>query len=283
MKIITHRGIDAEKKRTFSESSAEAFSYFLDKGYGLEFDVRITKDNVPVLLHDISLARLIGNKSILPVSEMTKLDFLDTPLPNGHTITLRTLITLIRERGSKNALHSFHLKKHLQSPDELHKILPYLKELSDTQNTIIFDATPETARFLRVTIPNAQIAASVAHPYDIERYNTATGGTLISLSDILSLRSTYDWAWLDEWDLSDKDGGTKKLYTGETCKTLRDANFKIAVVSPELHATSHALLGGESHPDAQNTGTLKERLREIASLDIDAICTDYPKLITSFI
>ena len=48
-------------------------------------------------------------------------------------------------------------------------------------------------------------------------------------------------------------------------------------MTPELHGTSPGLLGGESHKHAANTEVLFERMREILSLEPDAICTDYPE------
>lgn len=43
--IITHRGLDFSKTKYYPESTLESFKEQLKKGYGLEFDIRITKDD----------------------------------------------------------------------------------------------------------------------------------------------------------------------------------------------------------------------------------------------
>jgi hypothetical protein len=81
----------------------------------------------------------------------------------------------------------------------------------------------------------------------------------------------------------DKDNGTKLLYTKEVFNKLREANIKIGLVTPELHATSPNLLGGESHQDASSQERLFTRIKEIIKLEPDAICTDYPDLVRQLI
>lgn len=277
--IITHRGIDAEQNHLFTESSREAFQYFLDNGYGLEFDIQFTKDNVPVISHDTSLARIAENENLPLISEMTVNDFLKTSLPNGHTLTLAELVGMIRNSAKNTtSLHALHLKYRNQEPEVLEILIPFLKKLPD--NCIVFDVMPETAQTLKDTIPHLQLAASVAHQYDIARYNSAVGNTLISKEEAIMYRSIYDWVWLDEWDRTDSGEQTKNLYSKENFEKLREAQYKIAIVSPELHATSPKLLGSETHSDGQNIEALQARWEEVAKLKPDAICTDYPHIYT---
>lgn len=153
----------------------------------------------------------------------------------------------------------------------------------DPSKIILFDLKPESAQYIQEnTKKHFELAASVAHPYDIDRYNTAVGETLMTVENLL-LNPVFTWAWLDEWDRADKNGGIKSLYSSDIFKKLKDAGIKIAVVSPELHATSPGLLGGESHPDAQNRETLNQRLSEIIKLEPDAVCTDYPDYVQSLL
>ena len=83
--------------------------------------------------------------------------------------------------------------------------------------------------------------------------------------------------WLDEWDLSDKAGGTKQFYTREVFQTFKNAGLLIGLVTPELHGTSPGLLGGEAHPDSKPLEQLLERIQTIIALGPDIICTDYPE------
>ena len=130
---------------------------------------------------------------------------------------------------------------------------------------------------IKQKIPTIQLAPSVAHSYDIKRYNQAVGGTLISVEDALNHKELCDWVWLDEWDLFGPGNSQKKFYTHDTFSSLRNAGYKIALVTPELHSTSPGLLGGESHPDASSKGKLFTRIKEIITFSPDAICTDYPE------
>lgn len=280
MEIITHRGLDAEKKHPFSESSREAFQFFLDKGFGLEFDIQITKDGVPVISHDASLSR-VAECELPRIADQTVTEFLETKLPNGHTLTLETLIAMLYEaKQTTNSIHALHLKISNQTEEGLGVILPFLAQLTELP-IMVFDVTPTIGKQIKDEISNIPLAASVAHPYDVARYNGAVGGTLLTLKEMETYQDIYDWAWLDEWDRTDENG-TKAFYTVETFATLRALGYRLALVSPELHATSPKLLGGESHQDAVNFESLKARWDEVAALKPDAICTDYPFCFSSY-
>ena len=57
MRKYAHRGLHDESK---PENSLSAFSAAIDEGYGIELDVRLTSDGVPVVFHDATLTRVIG-------------------------------------------------------------------------------------------------------------------------------------------------------------------------------------------------------------------------------
>ena len=61
--FIAHRGLYDEN---IKENTIEAFDNAFNNGYqGIEFDVRLTKDNIPVVLHDSFLSRVFGIKGVL--------------------------------------------------------------------------------------------------------------------------------------------------------------------------------------------------------------------------
>ena len=62
-KIIAHRGIF--NNIDIPENSMKAFEKALKLNYPIELDVQLTKDNVLVVLHDLSLKRMTGNSLIL--------------------------------------------------------------------------------------------------------------------------------------------------------------------------------------------------------------------------
>ncbi|MEK6848271.1 MAG: hypothetical protein AABX65_01425, partial [Nanoarchaeota archaeon] len=128
------------------------------------------------------------------------------------------------------------------------------------------------------------LVPSVAHYFDIQRYNGLIYNTLLTLEDAIKYKGEglYNWVWLDEWDTIDAEGKEKLFYTAENFKILRDAGFKIALVTPELHGTSPGLYGGESHKHAADKNILFQRIKEILALNPDAICTDYPNEVRNF-
>lgn len=280
--VITHRGLDPSRTRYFAESSVEAFTDQLERGYGLEFDLRITKDNKVVIIHDASLKRMTGGKDDREIRSLTADEILAMDFDGSHITTLDHLLYLIETKQKEESVSLMHLKIGSQGKDDLDVILSYLQNV-DTKKFYIFDTTITTAKYLKKRNPNLRIAPSVAHSYDIERYNSVVEGTLLSVEEMLMHRNLFDGVWLDEWDLVDKHGGIKKFYTQELFEVFRNAGLWIGLVTPELHGTSPGLLGGEAHQDAKSFETLSLRLQEIVALKPDAICTDYPDYVRDLV
>jgi len=281
--IITHRGLDPERPNYFFESSKEAFLDQLERGYGLEFDPQMTANGEIIVLHDSSLKRISKGKDERFVKDITVEELLALNLNGCRLMTLRELISTIQTKSDKNSISAMHLKHNFQGNLKNLDLLLCELEMIDPEKYIIFDVTLKTAKYLKKKNPSLHLAPSVSHPYDIKRYNMATGGTLFTVEQVLANKDLFDWVWLDEWDLSDKNGKTKKLYTKEVFDIFRESKIKIALVTPELHGTSPGLLGGEAHPDAQNKETLHKRFMEITALHPDAMCSDYPDVLKKII
>ncbi len=66
MRKFAHRGFHGEG---IPENTLAAFSAAIDEGYGIELDVRLTSDGVPVIFHDPALTRMLGDDK--KVSELT--------------------------------------------------------------------------------------------------------------------------------------------------------------------------------------------------------------------
>ena len=75
---IAHRGLHDS---SFDENSIGAFTRAIPHGYAIELDVRLTKDEVPVVLHDDKLDRLFGLDG--SVSEMSLADLKGLKLPKS--------------------------------------------------------------------------------------------------------------------------------------------------------------------------------------------------------
>ncbi len=57
--FFAHRGLH-DQERGIPENSLGAFERAAARGYGMELDVRLTKDQVPVVFHDSTLERMCG-------------------------------------------------------------------------------------------------------------------------------------------------------------------------------------------------------------------------------
>lgn len=285
-KILAHRGLEPSNSDFYPESSFEAFQSHLSRGFGIEFDINFARDGI-IILHDSDLGRITDGKdnrkvAEVGVGELKNMQF--GKVAKGRFIDFEEILNLIR--GGAAEINALHLKGKFQEKQYLDKMLSELNKNKDVlKKIIIFDVKPETAKYLKSKIKELNLAPSVAHSYDIKRYNTkAINFTLISIEDAVKYakEGLYNWVWFDEWDRID-EGGEKKTYTKENFEILKKAGLKIALVTPELHATSPSLPCGESHGDAKDKETLFKRILEILSLHPDAICTDYPEEAKGFV
>lgn len=58
-RYYAHRGLHQSKKKT-PENSLAAFQLAVEHNYGIELDVQLTKDRIPVVCHDYSVKRVCG-------------------------------------------------------------------------------------------------------------------------------------------------------------------------------------------------------------------------------
>jgi hypothetical protein len=292
MNIMTHRGLDPALNPYFMESSREAFVDQLERGFGLEFDIQFTKDGQMIVIHDPNLSRITLGKDNRSIIDVVSQEILSMDFSGCHLISVLDLFDLIAK--SRVQLSALHLKYIWQKSEYLNKLLIELEKI-DTERLIIFDVTVKTAQYMKEINNKLHIAPSVSHPYDIERYNNAVGGTLMTIEEVIQNKNLFDWVWLDEWDRSlpygsdsstrakHGTGQSKTLYNKENFNLLQKSGFRIALVTPELHATSPGLLGGETHEDARDHESLVKRIKEITALIPDAVCTDWPDLVRSMI
>lgn len=279
MIIFTHRGLEPDREKFYSESSLEAFKNHLSRGYSLEFDPNRCKNGF-VVQHDKTLKRITNGRDERAFKEVSLADIKKIKLENG---TIPTLDELFLEINKSDSIQALHMKHSLQEEETFELFIEFLKKHQDILKKIVFfDVRIETAKKLKKIFPNILLAPSVVHHYDKKRYNEAVGKTLYTFDEIEQHKELFSWVWLDEWDLSDEKG-TKSLYNKETFSRCQKLNLKIALVTPELHKSSPGLLGKEAHPDAKNKTDLFKRIKKIIDLKPDALCTDYPEAVKEMI
>lgn len=266
--IISHRALSSP----FLESSLEAFEYQLQAGFALEFDLQFSADQQIVISHENDLTRLTQNQIPRQISTMILDEILELEIQGCHLCSLEELCAKISDSKIPGPC-AIHFKGQLQTSEYLTIFLEKIRKYDQTK-FFVFDLKPESAFLLRKELFSWQLAPSVAHPFDVKRYNSVVGETLLTIEEALAQKELFDWVWLDEWDLT-AESGQKTLYNSKIFEICRQNNLKIAIVSPELHATSPHLLGGEAHPDGKNKEKVFQRAGNILKLKPDAICTDY--------
>lgn len=78
--LYAHRGLH-DNDGGIPENSMKAFRMAVEAGYGIELDVQLTKDGVPIIFHDFTLERMCGvseKPENLTFEQLTKLTLLHT-------------------------------------------------------------------------------------------------------------------------------------------------------------------------------------------------------------
>lgn len=75
--LYAHRGFH-DNNGDAPENSLKAFELAVDNGYGIELDIQLSKDGIPVVFHDSTLTRMTGIKK--KVSDLTLEELKQIPL-----------------------------------------------------------------------------------------------------------------------------------------------------------------------------------------------------------
>jgi glycerophosphoryl diester phosphodiesterase len=86
--VVAHRGASIEQP----ENTIEAFEAAIDAGAdAVEFDVRMTADDVPVVMHDPDVSRTTDGTGLVPELTLADVRRLRIPLPGGGGARVPTL------------------------------------------------------------------------------------------------------------------------------------------------------------------------------------------------
>lgn len=140
---IAHRGLHGE---SVPENSLAAFDAAIQGGYHIELDVRLTKDNVPVVFHDANTLRMTGVKHNL--SQIT-LEMAKTLFLKNTDQTIPTLQEALEFIGGQVSV-LVEIKAGLDQ--KLDKVVEVLKEYSGKFALQFFN--PWVAAFFAQKMPN---------------------------------------------------------------------------------------------------------------------------------
>ncbi len=94
---IAHRGLH-DGNRAVWENTLSAFSGAVEKNYAIECDVLISKDGVPMVLHDADLRRLTGTEGKVCEKTSTQLRKLHVGGAGDHIPTFGEMLELVKGR-----------------------------------------------------------------------------------------------------------------------------------------------------------------------------------------
>ena len=145
--LFAHRGL-YDNACLVPENSLLAFQRAINNGYGIELDVQLTKDNVPVVAHDYSLQRLTGDNvliSSLTYEELITYRLFDT---NEHIPTLHEALKLIN--GQVPVM--IELKVGLSYSKTCRNVAPILKAYRGSYAVISF--SPLVLKWFKENMPD---------------------------------------------------------------------------------------------------------------------------------
>jgi len=93
--LFAHRGFH-DNASDRPENSLKAFAEAVNRKYGIELDVQLTKDGVPVVFHDFTLDRMVRDREGRPVNGKLS-DYTLEELNRFHLLNSRERIPLLEE------------------------------------------------------------------------------------------------------------------------------------------------------------------------------------------
>jgi glycerophosphoryl diester phosphodiesterase len=94
---IAHRGLHDRNKAVW-ENTLTAFGRAAEKNYAIECDVLISKDGVPMVLHDSDLRRLTGTEGLVCEKTAAELQALKIGGTQDHVPSLKDMLNLVKGR-----------------------------------------------------------------------------------------------------------------------------------------------------------------------------------------
>jgi len=205
MIVIAHRG----GNRVFPENSPAAVRHAFDLGADMaEIDVRLSRDGVPVVIHDEDLVRLFSIGKKVHESSAEELTALKYGHPNeAHLATFEQVLEQCRD---------FPLLLHVREESET--ILPIrdVVEKCRMSSKVVWGVvSPDAVRLLKEKGSDPKILAFIPSPEDILRFVAAE-------VDVIRLWDT--WITEERIDLIHRRGVLVAAMTGRRGKDVGETS-----------------------------------------------------------
>ena len=240
-KLIGHRGL----KDLCPENTIESFNKAFDIGLKfIELDVKISKDNIPIILHDDSLERTanhFGSPTEYNYKELKKLDAGSYFYNKKTNIIIPKLIDVLDLCKKRNGGLNIELKPNKGfEKTNIRKVIEVTKNYESTE---MFFSSFDLLSFIEISneLPNSN------RSFLIDTFND------YSLDQIINISSVYN---------SNICGLNLSLLSQEVINIIKKANLLITVYS-------------------NNNMNLQE-VEECFNLGVDSIFIDNPKNLSEY-
>lgn len=183
-RIIAHRG--ASKYAPENTMPAFQLAYEM-KADGIETDVQLTRDGIPILIHDETLQRTTGVKGFVKnytLEEIQKLDagsYFSPKFTGSKIITLEAFL----EWASSKALYlNLELKNNkIDYKDLEHKVLQLLERFQLKEQTTISSFNPASVKRMRELDCSLDIALLRSRKHEnLTEYAVSLGATSLHIN-----------------------------------------------------------------------------------------------------
>lgn len=259
--IFSHRGLDFGHENTLG-----AFRGALEAGCGLELDVRLTRDNNIVIIHDNDLKHGAGvDKQIgdLTVEEIKQHGLFKT---EERVPTFDELATLLQESPVPPDAIAIHLKLPEQTEPLMTLLADKIAEHELEDEVFIFDVTRPAIDYLITCNPNLRLAISLGADHHAP--------TIFTMDDLPQFPDV-PIIWWDEWGEANGQSYAGKLYSEATLHSLKEKNLKVYAISPDVAYQS-------KHPLAHDHKYVPV-WKDMVAWGVDGICTDQSQELIAFL
>ncbi|WP_017472249.1 glycerophosphodiester phosphodiesterase family protein [Amphibacillus jilinensis] len=162
--IIAHRGASFDQP----ENSFSAFKLANQLGAdGIETDVHLTKDNIPVLIHDETIDRVTSNNGYVhqyTYKDLKKLDIGSWFDPRYHGERILSLNELLEWMTTTNLLLNLELKTNKIAYEGIEKIVSQQIDQFNLSDRVIFSSFNKASlEMLKAINKNNKVALLTSH------------------------------------------------------------------------------------------------------------------------
>lgn len=183
IKVFAHRGAESSRP----ENTKDAFLYALELGAkAIELDVQLTKDNVPVVIHDYTLTRYnkdytlpVDNYTYEALSQIDVGSYFSTDYSHLRVPTLSSILEIIPQ----NVLLNIEIKNTPKRHQGIEKkVADLISEYREIDNTIVSSFDHIALKTISEINPNLKLGFLIHYPMiNPGQYVHSTGLNAVSI------------------------------------------------------------------------------------------------------